>query len=103
VFGIGGNELLIIGVFALILFGPDKIPEIARTVGKAWQMFKRAQDDMEHIIRTEIYSTEKPGDPRGGAAPTTSAAPVEPIAVAPANAAAGIWAAADEDDEEDEE
>jgi len=71
VFGIGGNELLIIAVFALIIFGPDKIPEIARGAGKAIQMFKRAQQDVEHVIKTEIYA-------RAGVYPNTILIPGSP-------------------------
>jgi TatA/E family protein of Tat protein translocase len=54
VFGISSTELLIIGLFAFIIFGPDKIPEIARTVSKAVAMFKKTQEDMERAIRAEV-------------------------------------------------
>jgi len=99
VFGIGGNELLIIAVFVIIIFGPDKIPEIARTVGKAVRMFKKVQEDVEHVIKTEIYtpdilgtSTEKPAQ----VAPVTP--PVDNV-----SSASAIWAAAGEDDDEEGE
>ncbi len=57
-FGISSTELLIIAVFAFIVFGPDKIPEIARTVSKAVAMFKRTQEDMERTIKTEMYNMD---------------------------------------------
>jgi TatA/E family protein of Tat protein translocase len=58
VFGIGGTELLIIGIFAFIIFGPDKIPEIARTVSKTINMFKRTQEDMERMVKAEMYGLD---------------------------------------------
>jgi TatA/E family protein of Tat protein translocase len=58
VFGISSTELLIIALFAFIVFGPDKIPEIARTVSKAIAMFKRTQEDMERTIKAEMYNVD---------------------------------------------
>jgi TatA/E family protein of Tat protein translocase len=58
VFGISSSELLIIGIFAFIIFGPDKIPEIARTVSKAVAMFKKTQDDVERTIKAEMYNVD---------------------------------------------
>jgi len=106
VFGIGGNELLIIAVFALIIFGPDKIPEIARTAGKAIQMFKKAQADVEHVIKTEIYPVAEMLDPFGpsGSNAATSAASTAAIEAEQAASASAIWAeAVDNEDEEGEE
>ena len=57
-FGISGTELLIVAVFAFIIFGPDKIPEIARTVSKAINMFKRTQEDMERMVKAEMYGLD---------------------------------------------
>lgn len=57
-FGISGTELFIIVVFALLIFGPDKLPEIGRTIGKFMNEFKRAQDSMESMIRQEMYGKE---------------------------------------------
>ena len=108
-FGIGGTELLIIAVFVLIIFGPDKIPEIARTAGKAMQMFKRAQQDVEHVIKTEIYTPDLLGGLDGSSkdkASTSSPAPApSPTLLADqASSASAIWSAAgDDDDEEGEE
>jgi TatA/E family protein of Tat protein translocase len=57
-FGIGGWEFLLIAALALLLFGPDKLPEFARTIGRLVRDFKRYQDLMESTIRAELYSTE---------------------------------------------
>lgn len=62
-FGIGGTELFIIAVLALLLFGPDKLPRFARTVGRFMRDFKRYQAMMEATIRSEIYATEDKPDP----------------------------------------
>ena len=49
---IGFPELLLILVVALFFFGPDKIPEIARSLGKATGEFKKAQTQTENEIKT---------------------------------------------------
>lgn len=98
-FGISGFELLIILVLVLIIFGPDKLPELGRTVGRAMGTFKRAQEDMERVIRAEMYSTDST---KGSTADATAVGSTEP-ATAQTTAAASIWAATDEADEEDEE
>lgn len=97
-FGISGFELLIILALVLIIFGPDKLPQLGRTIGRAMAMFKRAQEDMERVIRAEMYAS----DPAAPAASAPSEAPVTPAAPQPTPAAT-IWATTDEDDEEDEE
>ncbi|MFT3793406.1 twin-arginine translocase TatA/TatE family subunit [Flavobacterium sp.] len=50
-FGIGGGELVFILFIVLMLFGSDKIPEIARTMGKAMAQLKNATND----IKSEIH------------------------------------------------
>jgi TatA/E family protein of Tat protein translocase len=62
-FGIGGWEFLLIAALALMLFGPDKLPEFARTLGRLIRDFKRYQDLMESTIRAEMYSTEPKDKP----------------------------------------
>lgn len=49
-FGIGGGELIFIMFIALMLFGSDKIPEIARTMGKAMAQLKHATNDLKNEI-----------------------------------------------------
>jgi len=58
-FGISGVELLIIVVFALLVFGPERLPEMGRTIGRAMREFKRAQDSMEAVIRAEVYGKDR--------------------------------------------
>jgi TatA/E family protein of Tat protein translocase len=60
VFSLGGQELLVIVVIALLLFGPDKIPQLARTVGRFTKEFNKYKDIMESTIRMEISNAEGP-------------------------------------------
>jgi TatA/E family protein of Tat protein translocase len=62
VFSIGGQELFIIAVLVLLLFGPDKIPQLARTVGRFMKEFNKYKDIMESTIRMEIARTDDPAD-----------------------------------------
>lgn len=52
-FGIGGSELLLILVLALIIFGPDKLPGIARNLGRTAAEFKKAASDFERSLEQE--------------------------------------------------
>jgi TatA/E family protein of Tat protein translocase len=72
-FGISGFELVLIAGFALIIFGPDKLPQMARTVGKFMREFKRAQESMEAMMRAEMYAStaEKAKTSAAAAAATT--------------------------------
>lgn len=54
-FGIGGFELFLILLFGFLIFGPDKLPQLAKTIGKAVQKFRSAQDEMNKVVKTEIY------------------------------------------------
>lgn len=56
--GIGGGELLIIFVFALIFIGPKKLPELAKGLGRALREFQKAKNDMMDSINSENNTTE---------------------------------------------
>ncbi len=58
-FGIGSTELLVILVVALIVIGPSKLPEIARTLGKAMAEFKKVSTDVKRTIEQEIEKEEE--------------------------------------------
>jgi sec-independent protein translocase protein TatB len=49
-FGIGGSELIVILVIALIVVGPKRLPELAKTIGKALGEFQKATDDLKREI-----------------------------------------------------
>ncbi|MHB8705279.1 MAG: Sec-independent protein translocase subunit TatA/TatB [Coriobacteriia bacterium] len=68
-FGIGGFEFALIAVVILLLFGPDKIPEIARTISKFMREFKRYQAMMESMMKVEMYNMDSsPAEDRERAA-----------------------------------
>jgi len=58
-FGIGSTELLIILVVALIVIGPSKLPEIAKTLGKAMAEFRRVSSDVKRTIEMEVEKEEE--------------------------------------------
>ena len=53
-FGIGLPELIVIMVVALLVVGPSKLPELARSLGKAFQEFKRMADDVKETFEEEL-------------------------------------------------
>ena len=55
-FGIGGGELIFIIFIALMLFGSDKIPDVARTMGKAMAQFKNATNEIKSEIQKGVES-----------------------------------------------
>ena len=81
-FGIGEGELAIIVVFGFLLFGPDKLPQMGRTIGRAIRQFRDTQEKMTAVVQSEII------DPVTEAA----SAPVKPKK-----------AAADDDSDADED
>ena len=58
-FGIGTTELMIILVIALIVIGPQKLPEIARTLGKGFAEFKRMSNDVKRTVDLEAERLEQ--------------------------------------------
>ena len=68
VFGIGEGELAIIVVFGFLLFGPNKLPQMGRTIGRAIRQFRETQEKMTAVVQSEII------DPVSEAA----SAPVKP-------------------------
>ncbi len=53
-FGIGETELVIIVVFAFMLFGPDKLPGMGRTIGRALRQFREAQEGFTEVVQAEV-------------------------------------------------
>ncbi|HAD04714.1 MAG: hypothetical protein A2091_00915 [Desulfuromonadales bacterium GWD2_61_12] len=126
-FGLGVSELLLIAAIALIFIGPQKLPDLARALGRGFAEFKRATDEMKGSFAEEIRNSEArdrlqregklvppgsddivvnpyvDGDPH---APPYHAANVDPVPLPPAGAAAVVAgeaavAAADKADKAD--
>lgn len=70
-FGISGGELAIVLVFGFLLFGPDKLPQMGRTIGRALRQFRETQEKLTAVVQTEVV------DPMAAAAN----APKKPVTV----------------------
>jgi TatA/E family protein of Tat protein translocase len=55
---IGVPELIMIFIVALVLFGPKKLPEIGRTIGKAMGEFRRATNDLQRSLEEEVAASD---------------------------------------------
>ena len=84
---IGMPELIIIFVIALIIFGPKKLPELGRSLGRSLNEFKRASNELKNTLEEEVRleeqrektTAEKPATSPMTAAPSTVARSEEPI------------------------
>ena len=90
---LGGPELLLIFVIALIVFGPRKLPEIGKSLGKMLGEFRRASNDLKHTIEDEVEadrlrqaSSEPYGQAGGTSTGPSGPAPESPPASSPATA-----------------
>ena len=63
-FDIGALEILLILVVALIIWGPEKIPEIARTLGKTVRALRKATFDLTTAVTRELETEEKDQPPQ---------------------------------------
>lgn len=90
-FGIGMPELIIILIVALIVVGPKRLPELARTLGRGLAELKRATNDVRNTLETELQIQDKapvppqrskiltpPEEPLPPQAPADNASPPDP-------------------------
>lgn len=78
---IGIYELLIIFTIALLVFGPRKLPELGKSLGKTLQEFRRATNELKHTLDEEVALEEqkvKPATPAPAPALPAPAAPSSP-------------------------
>ena len=93
---LGFWEVLIILVLALLIFGPKKLPEMGRTIGRALGEFRRASNDLKRSLDAEL---DPVGEPRGPATRQPQAARPRPaIAAVPEEASIAV----DEEPQESE-
>jgi sec-independent protein translocase protein TatA len=90
---LGMSELIIILVIALIIFGPRKLPELGRSLGKSIGEFKRASNELRSTIEDEIRveetrETRPPAPPPQAATVVTPPVESEPVSRTP-NASTG--------------
>lgn len=72
---IGMSELLVILVIVLLVFGPRKLPELARGIGKAMNEFKRAADDVKQELQIDYDRPVRPQAPPAVAPPSNPTQP----------------------------
>ncbi len=91
-FGLGFGEILIILVLALILLGPQRLPDVAKQLGKGLREFKKATDDLKQQFESELYSDETRAAARPSLVPPTPAAPAasQPVGPAPVATAENV-------------
>jgi Tat protein translocase TatB subunit len=71
---IGLQELLVIGVIALLVFGPSKLPELGRMVGRTLRELRRASDDFRSTVETNLHINDV--DPVIAPGPAVEPAPI---------------------------
>lgn len=77
-FDIGLQEMLVIGVIALLVFGPGKLPELGRMVGRAMREFRRASDEFRSTVETNLHINEPDSPPPSPVATETLSEPTIP-------------------------
>jgi TatA/E family protein of Tat protein translocase len=95
---IGMPEMIVIGIIALLIFGPRKLPELGKSLGKSIAEFKRASNELKNTLEDEIRSEEiqaarksaevPPSASIAAATPAAPAAPVHPEPVSHVDAGA---------------
>ena len=86
----GFTHWIIVLLIALVVFGPEKLPELARTLGRALAEFRRASSDFRRVVEDELYDIERQTrerEQRAAASVATPAAHPEVAGTIPAGAA----------------
>src|SRR5436190_15721366 len=77
-FDIGLQEMVVIGVIALLVFGPSRLPELGRMLGRAMREFRRASDEFRSTVETNLHIN----DPDPIVPPATVSTSTEPVVAA---------------------
>ena len=103
---IGMPEMVVIAIIALIIFGPRKLPELGKSLGKSIAEFKRASNELKNTLEDEIRTEElqearksaeiPPGHPNAGPPNAGTALGAPPSASVPSSTAAPTATAAPE-------
>ena len=87
-FNLGAGEIAVIMIVALLLLGPDKLPELARGIGKFVREFRRQTDDVRGLVEREFYKMDQEvfAEEQGQAKRIEPPQPAEPVPPATASA-----------------
>jgi TatA/E family protein of Tat protein translocase len=93
---IGFQEVLVLMVMALLIFGPDKLPDLGRRLGRAMREFRRASDEFRSTIETNLQITDESILPPSASVTTSSetSAP-DPVVATPSSGGDPVGATAD--------
>ncbi len=80
---IGGPELLLILVIALLVFGPKRIPELSRTIGRGLAEFRRATSDFKATLEHEVSAADLEIEDTPAPQPAQEKTPEEPTDAPP--------------------
>jgi len=70
---VGASEMIVIFLVALVLFGPKKLPELGKTIGKALTEFRRASNDLKATFEREMHTLERESESLHQATSSTAA------------------------------
>jgi sec-independent protein translocase protein TatA len=83
---IGFQEIVVLMVMALLVFGPDKLPDLGRRLGRAMREFRRASDDFRSTIETNLqFNEESILPPSATVTPSTEPTATESVSAPPAS------------------
>jgi Tat protein translocase TatB subunit len=92
---IGTPELLVILIIALLVVGPQRLPELSRQLGRGLREFRKIQDDVKDMVKVDLDAPEAPASPAAGSPMAPGVHRTRRPAAADAAGAAGNGHAAD--------